>query len=390
MSGSPRPCLTSGPHFCHSAPMATHAFAFRLPANAPEDQKRFPISSVPANFKRIGTMSIQTEIAPGTSATEPVPTFGTEAPICPFRRCDMNSNHPVVARGWDFEYHSTHCEIDLLQCQDCRIIFPREIPNAQALPILYPSNYYSFTETANPNWVVRAIRNWVARRKGQFYQSLVGRDFVQVVEIGCGDGRLLDALRSSCPLTWRFAGIDWSSDAIERLRARGYDGRSGDISQIDLSDWEGRFDLVIMHQLIEHVHDPRRVLERIGALLKPGSILSIETPDIDAWDYSLFRKRYWAGYHIPRHFYIFNKRNLGQLANELGYEVVRLRSLINPVAWIHTIKSYCADKPRLARFARFFHHQNVVLLSIFTPLELIQSRVFGSSSNMQINLRKRK
>ena len=31
-------------HFCHSAPMETHAFGFRLRANAPEGQKRFPIS----------------------------------------------------------------------------------------------------------------------------------------------------------------------------------------------------------------------------------------------------------------------------------------------------------------------------------------------------------
>ena len=30
-------------HFCHSAPMETHAFGFRLRANAPEGQKRFPI-----------------------------------------------------------------------------------------------------------------------------------------------------------------------------------------------------------------------------------------------------------------------------------------------------------------------------------------------------------
>ena len=31
-------------HFCHSAPMEMHAFGFRLRANAPEGQKRFPIS----------------------------------------------------------------------------------------------------------------------------------------------------------------------------------------------------------------------------------------------------------------------------------------------------------------------------------------------------------
>ena len=31
-------------HFCHSAPIETHAFGFRLRANDPEGQKRFPIS----------------------------------------------------------------------------------------------------------------------------------------------------------------------------------------------------------------------------------------------------------------------------------------------------------------------------------------------------------
>ncbi len=43
----PSPCLTFRAHFCHFALMETHAFGFRLPANAPEGQKRFPISYCP-------------------------------------------------------------------------------------------------------------------------------------------------------------------------------------------------------------------------------------------------------------------------------------------------------------------------------------------------------
>ena len=39
-----KPVFDFRAHFCHSAPMETHAFGFRLRANAPEDQKRFPIS----------------------------------------------------------------------------------------------------------------------------------------------------------------------------------------------------------------------------------------------------------------------------------------------------------------------------------------------------------
>ena len=46
-SPSAAPVFDFRAHFCHSAPpMETHAFGFRLRANAPEGQKRFPISSV--------------------------------------------------------------------------------------------------------------------------------------------------------------------------------------------------------------------------------------------------------------------------------------------------------------------------------------------------------
>lgn len=314
--------------------------------------------------------------------------FDTETPTCPFRRCDMRSNHDVVGRGWDFEYHTTLDEIEYLQCRSCRLVFPRDIPAESALPTIYPSNYYAFTETENPNRVVMAIRSWMARNKGRAYMAMVPAADAEVIDIGCGDGRLLDTLRLSCPPGWRFYGIDWSEQAVQRICRKGYEGRSGDISRLDTSDWRGKFDLALMHQLIEHVRDPREILEKIGRMLKSGGILSVETPDIESWDFQLLRKRYWSGYHIPRHFYIFNKKNFAELAREVGFEVVSTVSLVNPVAWIHSLKSYLADHRFVRRSAGLFHHQNVLLLALFTPLEVLQTRLGGTSSNMQINLRK--
>jgi 2-polyprenyl-3-methyl-5-hydroxy-6-metoxy-1,4-benzoquinol methylase len=315
-------------------------------------------------------------------------SFDVEPPLCPFRNCDMYSDHDVVGRGWDFEYHSTRDEIDLLQCRSCRLVFPREIPVQAALSVIYPANYYSFAETESPNPVVMAVRAWMTRRKGSKYRSMMPTSVADVVDIGCGDGRLLDVLKASCPTGWRYHGVDWSEEAIERVRRKGYEGRTGDVSQLDLSDWEEKFDLALMHQVIEHVRDPRELLVKARRILKPGGVLSIETPDINAWDFRLLSRRYWAGYHIPRHFYIFDKNNFSELARSAGFEVVSTASLVNPVFWIHSIKSYCADKPLLRRVAGFFHHQNVLMLALFTPLEILQTRLCGTSSNMQINLRR--
>src|SRR5579872_5913952 len=120
-----------------------------------------------------------------------VATFDSEAPVCPFRKCDMRSNHDVVGRGWDFEYASTHEEIELLQCRTCRLIFPRGIPVEAALPVIYPKNYYSFSETKRPNALVMAVRGRMSRAKGQVYMDMVRKDEAQVIDIGCGDGRML-------------------------------------------------------------------------------------------------------------------------------------------------------------------------------------------------------
>ena len=49
-----KPVFDFRAHFCHSAPMETHAFGFRLRANAPEGQKRFPISRSKAATSAFG------------------------------------------------------------------------------------------------------------------------------------------------------------------------------------------------------------------------------------------------------------------------------------------------------------------------------------------------
>ena len=35
------------------------------------------------------------------SRKSPLRTFESEPPVCPFRKCDMRSNHKVVGKGWD-------------------------------------------------------------------------------------------------------------------------------------------------------------------------------------------------------------------------------------------------------------------------------------------------
>ena len=316
------------------------------------------------------------------------PTFVTEHPVCPFNKCDMESEHLTIARGWDFEYHSTLAEIELMQCQKCEVVSPRRLPVVEALATIYPENYYAFDETKLENPIVRRFRTWAGQKKLRTYTKYLGDGPSRVMDIVCGVGRMLEILQHASSPDWSFYGLDWSEDAVQRCRAKGFDARACNIEELDQPDWEGRFDLIIMNQVIEHVRYPHDVLARILRILKPGGVVSIETPDINSWDFQVFHNRYWAGYHIPRHFFIFNKSNFSELAISIGYEVIATKSIINPVAWIHSVKSYCADHRRLERLTHTFNAQNPIWLSIATPVDLVQTAFFRKSSNMQILLRR--
>ncbi|MFA6384974.1 MAG: methyltransferase domain-containing protein, partial [Candidatus Omnitrophota bacterium] len=135
--------------------------------------------------------------------------------------------------------------------------------------------------------------------------------------------------------------------------------------------------------------DPRGAIKKIHSLLRAHGVLSIETPDTDSWDFGLFKRRYWGGYHIPRHFYIFNKASLCLLLDQEGFEVISCKNMLSPVFWIHSARNFLIDNRRLKKFSVFFHYQNPFLLAVAACIDLIQVVLAAKSSNLQIVARKK-
>jgi SAM-dependent methyltransferase len=96
-----------------------------------------------------------------------------------------------------------------------------------------------------------------------------------LLDIGCGTGWLADFFPS-------YTGIDGSADAVRRATELGRNVQLADADE-PLPFDDGRFDGVVMKDLLEHVADPVAVVLEARRVLRPGGVLFASSPDAQRW-----------------------------------------------------------------------------------------------------------
>ena len=103
-----------------------------------------------------------------------------------------------------------------------------------------------------------------------------------IIDLGCGDGSALAIAAEHNP-AHRFAGIDWSGDALRQAQAAGLTVMRASVSGGSLPVADGAADVVIMSELIEHLVDPDGAVAEARRILRPGGSLLLSTPNLAAW-----------------------------------------------------------------------------------------------------------
>jgi SAM-dependent methyltransferase len=135
-----------------------------------------------------------------------------------------------------------------------------------------------------------------------------------ILDLGCSSGSFLASLKKP---DWIPFGIEMSEDVAQFARKRsGAEVFVGDILQARFQ--EGSFDVITCFDVLEHVYEPRKVLERVYHWLKPGGIFYILVPNIESGEARLFGS-YWYGLELPRHLSHFSPTSLGRLAESVGF-----------------------------------------------------------------------
>jgi SAM-dependent methyltransferase len=320
---------------------------------------------------------------------------GASKPSAPCLVCGHDRVRPVV-RAPDFEYRCREGEWSLVACEKCGHVFIDPLPAVHEIPALYPPWYY----TVNPRSPIYmegpVVEAKMVKDAENLRRQLGGHRVHSIVDIGGGNLTRLVRMKevfaraASDPVEAVCLDFQFDPAVTRQAEAAGIRCVTGNV-ETDLGALrDGGHDLVIMRQLIEHLRDPRAALRQVHAKLSPGGILVIDTPNRGGWDYRLFRRRYWGGYHIPRHFHLFDLEALACILRESGYEVLRQGCTPSIAFWIISLRNALGlhSIERGASFWEFLNLKNLPVVGAFFVLDRIWALLGGRTSNQFVFARR--
>lgn len=128
-----------------------------------------------------------------------------------------------------------------------------------------------------------------------------------ILDVGAGDGSLVDALRS------------------KGREATGLDpyATRPDFMTSDIEDVTGGWAAVVFWHSLEHVPSPVRSLKEATRLLQPGGVLVVAVPNAASLQAKVFGRR-WLHLDIPRHLVHIPGESLVRTMRDLGLTIERV------------------------------------------------------------------
>ncbi len=205
----------------------------------------------------------------------------------------------------------------IVRCNTCSLIYvnPR-ISRSESIRLynenaISPVNYYKETEKEDKITFEKRLNliEKFTKNKGK------------ILDIGCSIGTLLDLARNK---GFDCYGIEINKDAAKICKKKNLRVYQIPIEKCSFN--KNFFDLIIMNDIIEHLHNPKEVMDMVSSILKPNGILFMVTPDIGSFTSRLLGK-YWHHLKPNEHLVYFSESTIKRLLNQCNFNVEMIRHL---------------------------------------------------------------
>jgi len=249
-------------------------------------------------------------------------------------KCNLcNNNDTKLLFSKKDKFGLSDCDFGVVQCHNCGLIYINPRPSTDEIGKFYPDTY-SWKETLTAESKITKI----IRRLEKIYRyhllhyetskvvKVAKRKTGKLLDVGCGAGDRLDIFRQ---LGFDTYGVETSSSAEYARGHLGLNVKQGDLFEANYPD--SFFDIITICNVLEHTHNPQKVIGESHRILKEDGIVAIQVPNIDCIQFKLFKKR-WAAVDVPRDLYYFNIRLLEKILAKENFEITKIDHFNN---WWH-------------------------------------------------------
>lgn len=254
--------------------------------------------------------------------------------------CGSNQ-HKFLFKGWD-RIFGIPGEFNLVQCEECGLLFVNPQPWEKVLKKHYPEAYYTprtsqyqeyswlrkraleeyfgYGERSHSSEVISLFRKMVLWPLKVRYRNSI--PFIPngcLLDIGCGNGTELYKLKK---MGWETYGVEMDEEASKRARSEGISVFTGDLLEANFPDQF--FHVVRMSFVLEHLPNPRETLVEIKRILKPKGRFYLSVQNARSLHYWLFGER-WFSLDVPRHLFSFSVETVRKLLSSLDLKIQIIR-----------------------------------------------------------------
>ena len=213
----------------------------------------------------------------------------------------------------------------IFRCNNCNLHFP--LPRPSNVDKYYPNKYRDY------NKFIKIIFDFMYSAKAKYLNEFSKKTDKKVLEIGCGNGLLLEKLQL---LGWNVFGTERKA-TVKKLNKKNIKIFNKDISEFQ--NYE--FDMIVLNNSFEHMLDMLSLEKKFSEKLKSGGVLVISVPVTSSIQYK-FGKSSWFHLDVPRHLQIFEEDYFNKYLNAFGLKL----KIVKPIGffweffgWFQTINN---------------------------------------------------
>ena len=234
---------------------------------------------------------------------------GTVSVACP--ACGADTPAPAFEK-FGFAYQ---------RCDGCRTLYMSPRPSEEAM-----ADYYTNSENY-AYWVKYIFPASEATRREKIHKPWLERVIGYVdrfnvprgtlIEVGPGFGTFAALAHASGAFS-RVLGVEPSPELAAACRARGVEVAEARVE--DFAAEAPEASVVCAFEVIEHLFEPRRLVQAVYRLLAPGGLMVLSCPNGEGFDIAALGAGSLAV--DAEHVNLFNPSSLRRLVESVGFEVL--------------------------------------------------------------------